>query len=145
MKNYQRIFLFFAIICISVFINIIILHAGDGTEKKQNDLTQEQAAILASQLANEKFQKDFGLSPFTAESYTAEPVDNKWCWGKISPAGINGCSAKVIFNRDGSDRTVKVAYHTDILKTQKVPIEIKKATPEDFKKTLPGKDRPEEK
>ena len=135
MKNYPMLVIFFAAISISVLLNTPILNAGDNTEKKQKDLTQEQAAILASQIANEKFQKDFGLSPFTPESYTAQLIDNRWCWGKISPAGINGCSAKVTFNRDGSGKTVRVAYHTDILikdtNIQKVPKEIKKAIPEE--------------
>jgi hypothetical protein len=103
-------------ICISVSLNTAILHANNNTEKKQKIITQEQAAILASKIANEKFQKTYGISPFTPESYTAELVDNKWRWGKISPAGINGCSAKVIFNKDGSNANVKVAFHTDELK-----------------------------
>lgn len=135
MKNYPMIFLFIAVISISVLLDTPALLAGDDTEKKQDDLTQEQAAILASRIANERFQKDFGLSPFTPESYTAQLVDNRWCWGKISPAGINGCSAKVTFNKDGSGKTVRVAYHTDILiketDIQKVPKKIKKAIPEE--------------
>jgi hypothetical protein len=87
--------------------------ANNDTEKNQKIITQEQAAILASKIANEKFQKVFGISPFTPESYPAKLVDSRWYWGKIDPAGINGCSAKVEFNKDGSDENVKVAYSTD--------------------------------
>ena len=81
------------------------------------------------------------MSPFTPESYKAELVDNKWNWGKISPAGINGCSANVTLNKDGSNENVKVAYHSDILKyeidPQKVPMNIKKIEiPESDRKKL---------
>ena len=113
MKHSCITFLFLITISLS---STIILYANNGTDK--NVLTQEQAATLASKIANEKFQKDFGLSPFTPESYTAELVDNKWHWGKISPAGINGCSAQVTFDKDGSDENVKIAYHVDTLKKE---------------------------
>lgn len=108
-------------------ISFAFLQAFKDTEKKKNIITKEEAAILASKIANEKFKKDFGISPFTPESYDAELVGNKWHWGKISPAGINGCSAKVTFNIDGSDENVKVAFHTDAVilrepEIQKVPV-----------------------
>jgi len=126
MKRYRKIFLFLMTISIASLLSTTTLHANNNTEKKQNIITQEQAAIIASRIANEKCQKDFGISPFTPESYTAELVDNKWCWGKISPAGINGCSAKVTFDKDGSNENVKVAFHTDRnfeIKEQKVIID----------------------
>jgi hypothetical protein len=136
MKRYRMIFLFLLVISIPVSLNTTILHGNDKTEIKQKILTQKQAAILASKIANEKFQEIFSISPFTPESYTAELVDNKWCWGKISPAAINGCSAMVTFNKDGSNEDVKVAYHTDILEkeadTQKIPIEIEIIRPDDL-------------
>ena len=113
MRRYRMIYLYLMTICILSLLGTTTLQANNNTEKKQNILTQEQAAILASKIANEKFKKDFGISPFTPESYTAELADNKWCWGKISPVGINGCSAKVTFEKDGSNENVKVAYHTD--------------------------------
>lgn len=129
MKRYRMIFLFLLEVSVSVSLSATILYANDKTDENQNILTQEQAAILASILANKKFQKDFGMSPFTPESYAPELVENKWHWGQISPAGINGCSAQVTFNKDGSNENVKVAFHTDRLikdeaETQKVPIRI---------------------
>lgn len=116
-------------------ISFSFSHARNNTDKKQDIITKEQAAILASKIANEKFEKDFGVSPFSPESYTAELVGNKWHWGKISPAGINGCSAKVTFNKDGSDEKVKVAFHTDIMdirgsESQKAPMRIEDLQPD---------------
>ncbi len=128
MKKYLVTFFFILTICFVNSLGTTSLHANEEAEKKEKSLTQEQAATLASKIANKKFQKDFNMSPFTPESYKAELIDNKWHWGKISPAGINGCSANVTFSRDGSDENVKVAYHTDILKNEpdlkKVPMEI---------------------
>jgi len=86
---------------------------GNNSENKNQIITQEQAAEFAAKLANEKFQKDFHQSPFKPESYKAELVDSRWHWGKMDPVGINGCSAKVEFNKDGSDAKVKVALYTD--------------------------------
>ncbi len=122
-------------ILITVFIiflsNASALLAGDSTQNKQDTLTQEQASVLAAKIANEKFKKDFGFSPFTAESYTAKLIDGKWHWGKISVLGINGCSAEVIFDKDGSNEEVRAALHTDAVfkgkaEKQKVPIDIRK-------------------
>ncbi|MFC1494040.1 hypothetical protein ACFL6W_02060 [Thermodesulfobacteriota bacterium] len=124
MKRYHLIFLFFMTISIVSLLGTAYIHANDKTKEKQNILTQEQAAILASKIANEKFQKDFGISPFTPESYAAELVDDKWRWGKISPAGINGCSAVVTFDKYGSSENVKIAFHSDQLR--KIEIQKKK-------------------
>lgn len=128
MKNYLVTFFFILTICFANSLGTTSLHANETTVKKDKSLTQEQAATLASKIANKKFQKDFNMSPFTPESYKAELVDNKWYWGKISPAGINGCSAKVTFNKDGSNENVRVAYSIDTLNKevliQKQPMKI---------------------
>ena len=141
MKKYLVTFFFILTICFVNSLGTTSLHANDSTEKNKNILTQKQAATLASKIANKKFQKDFNMSPFTPESYKAELVDNKWNWGKISFAGINGCSANVTFNKDGSNENVKVAYHTDILKNevdpQKEPMEIKVIRPKGLEKAFP--------
>ena len=120
MKRYHLIFLFFMAISIGSLSSNGVLYAKDKTGKKQNILTQEQAAILASKIANEKYKESFGISPFNPESYTAKLVDNIWHWGKISPAGINGCSAVVTFDKHGYNETVKVAFHSDELRKIKV-------------------------
>lgn len=143
MKRYHLIFLFFITIGIVSLSGTAVLHADDKTEKKQNILTREQAAILASKFANEKFKKSFGISPFNPESYTAELVDNKWHWGKISPAGINGCSAVVTFDKYGSNKTVKVAFHSDELR--KIEIRKKKVQIDDVITVGPDIDDPEDK
>ncbi len=133
MKRYSMILLFLMVSGVICLINVKVIHADDEAEVEQEIVTREKAAILASKIANEKFQKAYGISPFTPESYTAELVDNKWHWGKISPAGINGCSACVEFNKDGTDKKVKVAFHSDelkinhVIKKKKIDIEVERA------------------
>jgi hypothetical protein len=96
-----------------ILFNAAILEAGE-PEKKGQIITQEQAAELAAKLANEKYQTTFGVSPFKPDSYQAQLVGSRWQWGKINAAiSISGCSAKVEFNKDGSEPDVKVAFHTD--------------------------------
>ena len=133
MKNYQTLFLFWVTISIYCFFNVSTLHAIDNTDSENTALTQEQAAILASKIANDKFQKDFGYSPFKPDSYKAELVDNRWHWGEIKPAGINGCSAEVTFDRDGSDENVKIAFFIDKL----LDCDIKRH-PTRIEKIIPG-------
>jgi hypothetical protein len=106
-------------------------------ESKKQALTQEQAAELAAKLANEKFQKAYRRSPFTPESYTAELTGSRWHWGKIDPVGINGCSAVVEFNEDGTDEKVKVALHMDTLIEEKAPVTIKVIPDKDMQKENP--------
>ncbi len=130
MKRPRIIFLLLMTMSIASLLSSTTLHANNKTEKEEIIITEEQAAILASKIANEEFQKTYGISPFTPESYTAELVDNKWCWGEISPAGINGCSARVTFDKDGSNEDVKVAFHTDInLQTQQESKEVEEVMP----------------
>jgi len=114
MENYLKMVIFTVVIIISIAFNPVVLLANDSKNEKQI-ITQEEAAKYAAKLANEKCQKDFGYSPFTPESYKAELVGSKWHWGKIEPLGINGYSAKVEFCKDGSDKDVRVAFHTDKL------------------------------
>ena len=115
MKRYLKMFVFIVAIIISIAFNYAVLQPNDSKNEKQI-ITQEQAAKHAANLANEKCQKDFGHAPFKPESYKAELVDSKWHWGKIEPIGIHGYSAKVEFNKDGTNEDVKVAFHTDELR-----------------------------
>jgi hypothetical protein len=129
MNRFLMMFIFFPAICMFCTLSPSAIHA-EGSENSKQTLTQEQAAELAARLANEKFQKDYRRSPFTPESYPAVLIDTRWHWGKIDPIGINGCSAAVEFNEEGSDEKVKVALHVDTLNIkdnikEKVPIELK--------------------
>ena len=128
MKRYRVISLLFMTISMANLLSATTLHANNKTEEKQSIITQEQAAILASKLANEKCQKDFGKSPFTPDSYKAELVDSRWHWGKIDPKGFNGYSARVEFNKDRTNENVKVAFHTDELRKELRKIETQKKT-----------------
>lgn len=124
MDRYFKIIIFIVAISISGLCSTAALQAND-SENKQQIITQEQAAGHAAKLANEKCQKDFGKSPFTSDSYKAELVDSRWHWGKIDIKGINGYSAKVEFNKDGSNEDVKVAFSTDINLNQKSDVPTK--------------------
>ena len=123
MDRYYRMIIFVVVISISGAFDAPVLQA-DNLEIKEKIITQEQAAVHAAKLANEKCQKEFGESPFAPGSYEAELVDSKWHWGKIEPRGINGYSAKVEFNKDGSDENVKIAYSTDRKELQKMRINL---------------------
>jgi hypothetical protein len=118
MNHYYRLIIFVVVISISGAFDATILQANN-SEIKEQITSQEQAAMHAAKLANEKCQKEFGESPFKPGSYEAELVDSKWHWGEIEPKGINGYSAKVEFNKDASDENVKVAYSTDRKELQK--------------------------
>ncbi len=97
------------------FAIVVPLPVADVTADNGSIISPEEAAKLAAQLANDKFQEAYGYSPFKPESYTATFVKSRWYWGKIDPAGIGGCSAEVELNRDGSGKRVRVAFHTDQL------------------------------
>ena len=112
MDRYHKMTIFIVVIIISIAFNLAVLQANN-SEIKEQIVSQEQAEVHAAKLANEKCQKEFGESPFAPGSYEAELVDSKWHWGRIDPKGINGYSAKVEFNKDGTDINVKVAFHTD--------------------------------
>ena len=132
MNHNRKMFLFVLSILMSLFISSSVLQANNSKNEEQF-ITQEQAAKHAAKLANDKCQKDFGMSPFKPDSYKAELLNSKWIWGKISPKGINGYSAKVEFKKDGSNEKVRVAFHTDAIqkepKLQKVPIDIETVLP----------------
>lgn len=137
MDRYLITFIFVILIIVSGACSTAFLQ-GNNPENKNQIITQEQAAELAAKLANEKFQKDFHRSPFKPESYKAELVDSRWHWGKMDLGGINGCSAKVEFNKDGSDAKVKVALYTDKAFDTKPLISIKGVpdTSEDIDKQM---------
>ena len=148
MNRYLKMFIFIVTIIISIAFNSAVLQANNSKNEKQI-ITQEHAAEHAVKLANEKCQKDFGMSPFKPESYKAELVGSKWRWGKIEPIGIHGYSAKVEFCKDGSDENVKVAFSTDAIinnepKLQKVPLEIEVIRPKELGKEGLKIDRPKE-
>jgi hypothetical protein len=124
MDRYYRMIIFVVAISISSAFCPTILQANN-SENSDQITSQEQAAMHAAKLANEKCQKEFGESPFTPASYEAELVDSKWHWGRIEPRGTNGYSAKVEFNKDGSDESVIVGYSTDKKELQTIKIETK--------------------
>lgn len=107
MSHYLMSILLIAATCLSVPVNapVVLAHIEINTP--------EEAALLASKLANEKSREAFGVSPFTPESYSARLLNSRWHWGKIEPPGINGYSAEVEFDTDGSHQKVRTVLHTD--------------------------------
>lgn len=97
--------------CFSCGLKSTAPTAADG-EKELSILTADHAAEFASEIANERCQHVFGVSPFSPDSYPATMENSRWHWGKIQPPGISGFSAEIEFNVDGSSRYVRVVYHT---------------------------------
>ncbi|MBN1182334.1 MAG: hypothetical protein JXB49_08620 [Bacteroidales bacterium] len=144
MDRNNKLYIFIVAILISIVFYSSALMANNSKNETQIT-TQEQAAKHAAKLANEKCQKDFGVSPFKPDLYKAELIDSKWHWGKIEPIGILGYSAKVEFNKDGTDNNVKVAFSTDKINNnepelQKVPMEIEVIRPNELEKAFPKVD-----
>lgn len=110
MNRYHLIVCLLVTIAISAFLKPPILQAEDGDTEIT---TQEQAAEFASELANKKCKESFAKAPFAPDSYVAKLLGSRWYWGKIEPAGIQGYSAEVEFNTDGSDPKVRVVLYTD--------------------------------
>ena len=138
MVRKNKVFVFIVTIILSIAFTSCALKNNNAKNESQI-ISQEQAAKHAANLANEKCQKDFGLSPFKPGSYKAELIDSKWHWGKFDPIGIYGYSAKVEFSKDGSGKNVKVAFSTDVIinnepKLQKVPIDIDVIRPKELGK-----------
>ena len=110
--NRFLVFFFLMAICIFPILIPSVPLADDANGNTQID-TPEKAAALASELANEKAQNAFGVSPFTPESYSPRRIGSRWHWGKIEPPGIRGYAAEVEFNMDGSDPKVRTVLYTD--------------------------------
>ena len=117
--NRHFLILFFCVaICLFSFLSQFTLHAEDRDINTQIT-TQEQAAEFASELANEKCKESFGKSPFAPDSYVAKLSGSRWSWGKIELPGIDGFSAEIGFNMDGSEQKVRVVLHNDALEIVK--------------------------
>ena len=84
-------------------------------ETRGSELDEKQAAHLASGLANQKCQEDFGRRPFSPADYKASVKQHRWTWGALDPGGIQGYSARVAFDLDGSNPEVEVFLSTDII------------------------------
>jgi hypothetical protein len=149
MVRKNKMFVFIVTIILSIAFTSCALQ-GNNSKNENQIISQEQAAKHAAKLANEKCQKDFGVSPVKPDLYKAELVDSKWHWGKIEPIGILGYSAKVEFNKDGTDKNVKVAFSTDKIinnepELQKVPMEIEVIRPNELEKAFPKVDSDKDK
>lgn len=77
------------------------------------ELNLDQAALLASELANAQCNITFGVKPFSASNYKPILNEGRWQWGFLDVAGINGYSAKVSFDLDGHKPKVEVYFSYD--------------------------------
>jgi len=84
--------------------------------RKSCSLSNAEATALAARLANAECGTRFGQTPFSGESFPIELRKNRWFWGSVDPAGINGFSAEVSFDKCGNDSQVTVYYSSDALK-----------------------------
>jgi hypothetical protein len=76
-------------------------------------LNSNQAAQLASELANVQSDITFHIRPFSASNFN--PVLNKGRWhlGSLDVAALNGYSSKVSFDLDGRDPKVDIYFSQD--------------------------------
>jgi hypothetical protein len=71
------------------------------------------AARLAARYANEKCAKQWRREPFYPDLYSANLRNGRWHWGEYDPAGPEGFSVEVSFERDGKNPKVQVNFSTD--------------------------------
>jgi len=88
----------------------------DSTQRK---LTKGAAASLAAQLANEKSKMHFGRQPFKPWHHQPVLRGDRWHWGGLDPAGIDGYSAKISFDLYGGNREVEVFFSEDAVRQLK--------------------------
>ena len=71
-------------------------------------LSPVAASTLAAEIANDTCYKHFGKRPFAAEDYEAMPEGGQWYWGSRDGVPVDGYRVHVNFNRDGSDRRIRL-------------------------------------
>ena len=100
---------------IIVIIMIVLVSGCLGMSKQKSapPLSQTQALNLAVSLANEKCLSQFKETPFDTASYTIVLKEDRWSWGGLDLAGINGYSAQVMFDAWGGNQNVEVFLSID--------------------------------
>ncbi len=105
---------------VSVIIGLVLIGLAGmpACEKKEitygaKALSANEAAALATRVANEECERLYERRPFSANLYSIELREATWHWGRYDPAGIHGFSAEVSFRVDGSDPKVKVHWSSD--------------------------------
>ncbi|MBI4243286.1 MAG: hypothetical protein HY606_04270 [Planctomycetes bacterium] len=117
---------YWTLVIISLFLITGCFHkhqeisGGHSTAKENKVLTSDDVAIMASGLANDECERIYGKRPFSAGIYSAELINTTWYWGRLDPSGVNGFSAEVSLERDGTGPKVKIYFSTDTL--QPTPI-----------------------
>lgn len=84
-------------------------------------LNSAQAALRAARVANDAAEKQFGVRPFNPANWVARFENNQWHWGQKDEPGVNGYSADVTMNRDGSEVDAKIYFSSSESTTTEVP------------------------
>ena len=82
---------------------------------ERTGLTAVQAAILASELANERCAQLYGIRPFKPNQYVIERCGSRWRWGGLDVKAESGFSAEVVLEVDGTESEVDVYFSNDML------------------------------
>jgi|ERR1041385_7268402 hypothetical protein len=87
----------------------------------RRDLSADEAAQLAAELANDQCERQYRKRPFAADQHSAVLEDAIYRWGGLDVGAPGGLSALVTFRRDGSETHVEVYYSTDVRQPERIP------------------------
>lgn len=71
-------------------------------------LNSAQAAMRAARYANDEAEKNFGSRPFRPSDFSARLDGHRWQWGDLERPVVNGYSAEVTMDRNGTEADIKV-------------------------------------
>lgn len=102
---------------ILILLCMIVLDChGLRIDTSNGTLSKGDALHLAVELANAECMRQYSIAPFDSTSYVIEFREQRWYWGRVDVAGINGYSAKVSFDKKGRDRRIEIFFSTDVLR-----------------------------
>ena len=76
-------------------------------------LSPKEMALISAKLANDKCEAFFGGRPFVWSQNHIERITRGWVWGNMDVLGVQGHSASVRMEGDGSQADVKVYFSSD--------------------------------
>src|ERR1035437_5726020 len=92
-------------------------------------LSTDEAAQLATKLANDQCDRQYRKRPFSAVQHSAVLQNGMYQWGGLDVGGPGGFSALVTFRPDGSEPHVEVYFSTDVLRPQRPPPDLPPGVP----------------
>ena len=85
-------------------------------------LSEDGAARLAAQLANDQCERQYHRRPFLPEQHSAVSQEGIYRWGGLDVGGPGGFSALVTFREDGTEPHVEVYFSSDALRPPRRPV-----------------------